>query len=154
MKELIFFGAPFAVNLLLIIFSWCGVYENQLHENLINEPRIVLFFYFFVGVFLFFWFYYVKKENLTKGYYSKHFLTSVFIRFIVVVSSIIMFSENLLIVFEEMFEWDRVASVMFGIIAAILSAIFFIILGEIVAEWSLKAEARMKQRGINNIKAF
>ena len=87
---------------------------------------------------LFLWFYYVTKERLTGGFYSNHFLTSVFVRFIVVVSAVILFSYDLAIAFSIYF--DGAIFWMVGVVLALILTVVFIAAGEVLAEQVLEAK--------------
>ena len=135
MKKLILFSTPFGFPtlLLLLVLNWFGVYENQL-----TEPKLLLISFLVGEIVLFLWFYYVTKERLTGGSYSKHFLTSVFVRFIVVVSAVILFSYDLAIAFSIYFEGAIFG--MVGVVTALTLTAVFIVVGEVLAEQVLEAK--------------
>ena len=151
MKKLILFGVPFyfASILLFVLLDWLNIYENQL-----NEVASPLIFYLCGGLLLFLWFYYATKERLTGGYYNNHFIISLSTVFLLIISGMILFSDNLIIVSEGMINFSRIVSLVGEILGGVVLTAFFCAAGDVMAEKMVEVEARMRQRGINSIKAF
>lgn len=142
-KKIILFSTPFGFPtiLLLLVLSRFGVYENQL-----TEPKPILFFFLVGEIWLLLWFYYIGKEKQAEGFYGKHFLTSLFVRFIVVVSAVTLFSYYLAIAFSSYF--DGAIFGVVGVVMALILTAVFIAAGEVVAEQVSEAK-ELKYKGIS-----